>query len=86
METVHFLRQICSQNIHVHHQIQSQTPLEDHVEKYDARCVGTSELLMLSSRRLSAVRQELATREHMLDHGQVGPSTPADTPVVSRRP
>ena len=33
-----------------------------------------------------AVRQELATREHMLDHGQLGPATPADSPVGSRRP
>ena len=87
METDHFQRQICSQSIRVHHRIQSQTPLEDHVDEYDARCVGTSEISMLSSRRLkSAVRQELATREHMLDHGQVGPSTPADSPVGSRRP
>lgn len=31
-------------------------------------------------------RQELATREHMLDHGQLGPATPADSPVSSRRP
>ncbi|KAF8960298.1 hypothetical protein BDZ97DRAFT_2037868 [Flammula alnicola] len=31
--------------------------------------------------------QELATREHMLDHGQLGPSTPASTtPAGSRRP
>ncbi|PPQ84081.1 hypothetical protein CVT25_003601 [Psilocybe cyanescens] len=38
------------------------------------------------------LRQELATREHMLDHGQLGPATPAistpasGTPTVSRRP
>ncbi|KDQ32112.1 hypothetical protein PLEOSDRAFT_1034159 [Pleurotus ostreatus PC15] len=32
--------------------------------------------------RCKMCRQELATREHMLDHGQLGPSTPA----VSRRP
>lgn len=34
-------------------------------------------------------RQELATREHMLDHGQLGPPTPALpslSPVTSRRP
>lgn len=31
------------------------------------------------------VRQELATREHMLDHGQLGPATPVDSPVGSRR-
>ena len=35
-------------------------------------------------------RQELATREHMIDHGQVGPETPASafgiSPAVSRRP
>lgn len=31
-------------------------------------------------------RQELATREHMLDHGQLGPATPVDSPVTSRRP
>jgi len=32
-------------------------------------------------------RQELATREHMLDHGQLGPATPASgTPAGSRRP
>jgi dual specificity phosphatase 12 len=86
METVLFLRPICSQNFLVHHQIQFQTPLEDHVDEYDARCVGTSELSILSSRCLLAVRQELATREHMLDHGQLGPATPADSPVGSRRP
>lgn len=34
-------------------------------------------------------RQELATREHMLDHGQLGPPTPALpslSPATSRRP
>ncbi|KAG6850082.1 hypothetical protein H0H93_001215 [Arthromyces matolae] len=32
-------------------------------------------------------RHELATREHMLDHGQLGPATPAAaTPAISRRP
>ena len=32
-------------------------------------------------------RQELASREHMLDHGQLGPPTPAVlTPASSRRP
>ena len=38
---------------------------------------------MLSSRCLSTVRQELATREHMLDHGQLGPAsaTQVDSPV-----
>lgn len=84
METVLLLRPICSQNILVHHQIRSRAPLH-HVDEYDARCVGTSELSILSSRRLSAVRQELATREHMLDHGQLGPATPVDSPVRSRR-
>ena len=36
-----------------------------------------------SSRCLSTVRQELATREHMLDHGQLGPAsaTQVDSPV-----
>ena len=86
METVLPLRHICSQIFLVHHRIQSRTPLKDLVDEYDARCVGTSELLMPSSRRLSAVRQELATREHMLDHGQLGPATPTDSPVGSRRP
>ncbi|KAH7913299.1 hypothetical protein BJ138DRAFT_1059286 [Hygrophoropsis aurantiaca] len=39
--------------------------------------------------RCKMCRQELATREHMLDHGQVGPPTPALpslSPVSSRRP
>jgi dual specificity phosphatase 12 len=32
-------------------------------------------------------RYELATREHMLDHGQLGPATPAvGSPAASRRP
>ncbi|KAK0212756.1 hypothetical protein DFS33DRAFT_1377223 [Desarmillaria ectypa] len=32
------------------------------------------------------IRQELAAREHMLDHGQLGPATPASqTPAGSRR-
>ncbi|KAF8879643.1 hypothetical protein CPB84DRAFT_1687860 [Gymnopilus junonius] len=36
--------------------------------------------------RCKMCRQELATREHMLDHGQLGPATPATgTPSVSRR-
>ncbi|GJJ14883.1 hypothetical protein Clacol_009152 [Clathrus columnatus] len=39
--------------------------------------------------RCKMCRQELATREHMVDHGQVGPSTPgtamALSPVSSRR-
>ncbi|EGO03696.1 hypothetical protein SERLA73DRAFT_69538 [Serpula lacrymans var. lacrymans S7.3] len=39
--------------------------------------------------RCKMCRRELATREHMLDHGQLGPSTPAVpslTPAGSRRP
>lgn len=38
--------------------------------------------------RCKMCRTELATREHMLDHGQVGPATPAAalSPVQSRRP
>lgn len=37
--------------------------------------------------RCKMCRQELATREHMLDHGQLGAPTPASlTPVVSRHP
>ncbi|KAF9471900.1 hypothetical protein BDN70DRAFT_938587 [Pholiota conissans] len=37
--------------------------------------------------RCKMCRQELATREHMLDHGQLGPPTPAaNTPAGSRRP
>ncbi|PCH39447.1 hypothetical protein WOLCODRAFT_85674 [Wolfiporia cocos MD-104 SS10] len=39
---------------------------------------------------LTSCRQELATREHMLDHGQLGPATPvvasALSPAASRRP
>ncbi|KAF8551665.1 hypothetical protein OG21DRAFT_1444842 [Imleria badia] len=47
--------------------------------------------VIVPSRRIRCkmCRQELATREHMLDHGQLGPSTPALpslTPAVSRRP
>ncbi|KIJ09371.1 hypothetical protein PAXINDRAFT_102257 [Paxillus involutus ATCC 200175] len=46
---------------------------------------------MIPSRRIRCkmCRQELATREHMLDHGQLGPPTPALpslTPAASRRP
>ncbi|KAF8174097.1 hypothetical protein BJ912DRAFT_66559 [Pholiota molesta] len=37
--------------------------------------------------RCKMCRQELATREHMLDHGQLGPPTPAVlSPAGSRRP
>ena len=38
--------------------------------------------------RVLTVRTELANREHMLDHGQLGPPTPAValSPVSSRRP
>ncbi|KAF9467838.1 hypothetical protein BDZ94DRAFT_1155524 [Collybia nuda] len=37
--------------------------------------------------RCKMCRHELATREHMLDHGQLGPATPASrTPASSRRP
>ncbi|KAJ7247897.1 hypothetical protein B0H12DRAFT_1186698 [Mycena haematopus] len=37
--------------------------------------------------RCKMCRQELATREHMLDHGQLGAPTPAArTPVASRHP
>ncbi|KAJ3505705.1 hypothetical protein NLJ89_g7277 [Agrocybe chaxingu] len=37
--------------------------------------------------RCKMCRQELAAREHMLDHGQLGPPTPAGlTPAPSRRP
>lgn len=36
--------------------------------------------------RCKMCRQELATRDHMLDHGQLGPATPASaTPAASRR-
>ncbi|KAG6812879.1 hypothetical protein H0H92_015807 [Tricholoma furcatifolium] len=36
--------------------------------------------------RCKMCRRELATREHMLDHGQLGPATPAvGTPAASRR-
>ena len=84
MEMVLPLKPICSQNILVHQPIQFRTPL-DHVDEYGARCVGMLELSMLSSGRSSAVRRELATREHMLDHGQLGPATPVDSPVGSRR-
>ncbi|KAJ3912686.1 hypothetical protein F5877DRAFT_53675 [Lentinula edodes] len=36
--------------------------------------------------RCKMCRQELAAREHMLDHGQIGPATPVITPAASRRP
>ncbi|KAH8829287.1 hypothetical protein DL96DRAFT_1527004 [Flagelloscypha sp. PMI_526] len=36
--------------------------------------------------RCKMCRQELAAREHMLDHGQIGDPTPAMSPVSSRRP
>ncbi|KAF5357003.1 hypothetical protein D9756_006485 [Leucocoprinus leucothites] len=37
--------------------------------------------------RCKMCRHELAAREHMLDHGQLGPETPASmTPAASRRP
>lgn len=37
--------------------------------------------------RCKMCRHELATREHMLDHGQLGPATPATrSPATSRRP
>ncbi|KAJ3812781.1 hypothetical protein EV368DRAFT_41057 [Lentinula lateritia] len=36
--------------------------------------------------RCKMCRQELAAREHMLDHGQIGPATPVITPATSRRP
>ncbi|KAF9225740.1 hypothetical protein BS17DRAFT_777609 [Gyrodon lividus] len=47
--------------------------------------------MIIPSRRIRCkmCRQELATREHMLDHGQLGPPTPALpslTPAASRRP
>ncbi|KAG8216902.1 protein-tyrosine phosphatase-like protein [Butyriboletus roseoflavus] len=47
--------------------------------------------VIVPSRRIRCkmCRQELATREHMLDHGQLGPPTPALpslSPVPSRRP
>ncbi|KAH7886986.1 hypothetical protein F5I97DRAFT_1936558 [Phlebopus sp. FC_14] len=47
--------------------------------------------MIVPSRRIRCkmCRQELATREHMLDHGQLGPPTPALpslSPAASRRP
>jgi len=36
--------------------------------------------------RCKMCRQELATREHMLDHGQLGPPTRRSSEVASRRP
>jgi dual specificity phosphatase 12 len=47
--------------------------------------------MIVPSRRIRCkmCRQELATREHMLDHGQLGPPTPglpSLSPAMSRRP
>ena len=87
------LRLRCLQNSLVHQTIQFQTRLEVHADGYDARCVGTYQTLISLKSVLgclsTAIRQELATREHMLDHGQLGPATPvspAGSPVASRRP
>lgn len=74
----------------IHHQI----PLSwSQADGYDARCAGTRPIPHSTphAETLCAFqsRQELATREHMLDHGQLGPSTPALpslSPAASRRP
>lgn len=59
-------------------------------DEYDAKCAGTRPIpCSRTHAKTIQSRQELATREHMLDHGQLGPATPAIpslSPVASRRP
>jgi len=52
------------------------------------RLVDNFLAVMFELQKKTSTRQELATREHMLDHGQLGPPTPAlaFTPASSRRP
>jgi dual specificity phosphatase 12 len=55
-----------------------------------ARCVGemSHEATRIMTLKGFIYRTELANREHMLDHGQLGPPTPAValSPATSRRP
>lgn len=83
---------ICSQGVPVLLRIRCRTLLYSrHVDAYDARCAGTSHWMSMCSckhQRSIIPRQELASRENMLDHGQLGPPTPALpslTPTSSRR-
>ena len=84
----------CLQDIRSRPPNRHQIPLSlSQADEYDAKCAGMRPIPNSRSHAktipASQSRQELATREHMLDHGQLGPSTPALpslSPVASRRP
>jgi len=73
-----------------HRRIRHPPPLVDPGGAFVAKCVG--ETYLNTVRRAIPkgfiFRTELANREHMLDHGQLGPPTPAVafSPASSRRP
>jgi dual specificity phosphatase 12 len=88
MAMVLCLTQTCLRSFQEHLVIPGLLRQELHVVGSDARCAGQLvSILAVKFGLKKVIRQDLATREHMLDHGQLGPPTPAVafTPASSRR-
>ena len=80
----------CLRSFPAHRRIQHLPPLVDPGGVSVAKCVGETYLNIVRRAMPKGFifRTELASREHMLDHGQLGPPTPAVafSPATSRRP
>ena len=83
-------KRTCSRSFPAHQPIQHLPPRVVPGGAFVARCVGEMhhEAVRIMTLRVFTFRTELANREHMLDHGQLGPPTPAVafSPASSRRP
>jgi dual specificity phosphatase 12 len=90
METVLHRKRTCSRSFPARLPIQLLPPRVVPGGAFVARCVGETclEAVRIVMLKGLAFRTELANREHMLDHGQLGPPTPAValSPASSRRP
>src|SRR6266851_595996 len=90
MEMVLSRKRTCLRSFPAHRPIQHLLLLVDPGGAFVARCVGEAYLsnVRIAMPKGSTFRTELANREHMLDHGQLGPPTPAVafSPASSRRP
>ena len=90
METVLHRKRTCSRSFPARLPIQLLPPRVVPGDAFVARCVGETclEAVWIVMLKRFAFRTELANREHMLDHGQLGPPTPAValSPASSRRP
>lgn len=94
METVRIFKQTCSRGSRGRQPIQLRLPqvavlVVEYVVKLAGGPIITTKSYGVDDSSLSW-RQELAARDHMLDHGQLGPPTPASagfmSPAESRRP